>query len=77
LASAPRIRTSVSEPPGPEVATAADGVSRIRALTSGSSSRSIRCWSMSVTLAGVFASRSGAREAVMTIWSVAIGNAGI
>ena len=37
----------------PEVATAADGVSRISAATSGSSRRSIRCWSMIVTLAGV------------------------
>ena len=31
LASAPRMRTSVSDPAGPDVATAADGVSRSRA----------------------------------------------
>ena len=71
------MRTSVNDPAGPEVATAAEGVSRNSALTSGSSSRSIRWRSMIVTLAGVCASLSGARDAVMTIWSVLIGNAGM
>jgi hypothetical protein len=33
--------------------------------------------SIIVTLAGVFASASGTREAVITIWSVSMGNAGI
>jgi hypothetical protein len=32
---------------------------------------------MIVTLAGVVTSLSGAREAVITIWSVAMGNAGM
>jgi hypothetical protein len=32
---------------------------------------------MMVTLAGVCAWLSGAREAVMTIWSVSMGSAGI
>src|SRR6478752_2902567 len=71
------MRTSVSEPDGPDVVTEADGVRRSRLATSGSSRRSIRCWSIIVTLAGVCASLSGARDAVMTIWSVSIGNAGI
>ena len=57
--------------------TAADGVSRSSAASRGSSRRSIRCWSMMVTLAGVCASLSGAREAVMTIWLVSMGNAGM
>jgi hypothetical protein len=35
------------------------------------------CWSMIVTLAGVCASCWGAREAVMTIWSVSMGSAGM
>ena len=44
FASAPRMRTSVSEPAGPEVVTAAEGVSRNRAGSSGSPRRSIRSW---------------------------------
>ena len=37
----------------------------------------MRCGSIIVTLAGVCASGSGAREAVMTIWSVSMGSAGM
>ena len=63
---------------GPEVATAADGVSRSRAGTSGSPSRSISLPVDDGDAGGAFcASGSGARDAVMTIWSVWIGNAGM
>jgi hypothetical protein len=61
------MRTSVNEPAGPEVATAADGLRRSSEPISGSSKCCIVCWSMIVTLAGVCAALSGAREAVMTI----------
>src|SRR5690348_16586821 len=71
------MRTSVSEPDGPDVATAAEGVKRSSALMSGSSRRSISVPSMMVTLAGVCACVSGARDAVMTIWLVSMGNAGM
>src|SRR5690242_21964408 len=71
------MRTSVNDPPGPDVATAAEDVRRSSVLISGSSSRSTRCSSMIVTLAGVRASLSGARDAVMTIWLVSMGNAGM
>jgi hypothetical protein len=37
----------------------------------------MRFLSMMLTLAGDFASLSGARDAVMTIWPVSIGNAGM
>src|SRR5213075_1291058 len=43
----------------------------------GSPSRSMRCWSMTVALAGDRASCSGVRDAVMTIWSVSMGVTGI
>ena len=66
-----------SEPAGPDVVTAADGVRRTSAARRGSSRRSIRCWSMMVTLAGVCAALSGAREAVMTIWLLSMGSAGM
>jgi membrane protein required for beta-lactamase induction len=59
------------------VATAADGVRRSSAPNKGSSSRSILCWSIMVTLAGVCASLCGAREAVMTIWLLSMGSAGM
>src|SRR5215218_3413033 len=71
------MRTSVSDPAGPEVEIDAEGTSRTKALTSGSSSRSMRVASMIVTLAGVSASGSGAREAVMTISFVSIGVTGM
>src|SRR5882757_2121985 len=71
------MRISVSDPAGPDVATAADGVRRRRALIMGSARRSMRCWSIIVTLAGVFASGWGARDAVMTIWSVSMIGTGM
>src|SRR5215218_5464810 len=71
------MRTSVSDPAGPEVEIDAEGTSRTKALTSGSSSRSMRVASMIVTLAGVSASGSGAREAVMTIPLLSIGVTGM
>src|SRR3954451_21143444 len=57
--------------------TEADGVRRNRSATNGWSRRSISLSSMIVTLAGLRVSLSGTREAVMTIWSVSTGNAGI
>src|SRR4051794_9992385 len=77
LASAPRIRTSVSEPAGPKVEIEADGARRSRAGINGSPSRSIRLRSMMTMLAGERDCCSGAREAVMTIWLVSIGSAGM
>src|SRR6185369_9051645 len=71
------MRISVSDPAGPDVATAADGVRRSRALTMGSPRCSIRCWSMIVTLAGVFTACSGARDAVTTIWLVSMIGTGM
>src|SRR4051794_6036565 len=71
------MRTSVSEPAGPEVDTDAEGASRSRVLISGSPRRSMRLASMMVIAAGVVTSCSGAREAVMTIWLVSMGSAGM
>src|SRR6476661_8549830 len=71
------MRTSVSEPAGPDVATAADGVRRRNDAISGSPRSSISDWPMMVTLAAVSACCSGAREAVMTIGLGSMGNAGM
>src|SRR4051812_21697045 len=71
------MRTSVSDPAGPELDTAAEGTRRISERARGSSSLSILVGSMMVTLAGVRASSSGARDAVMTIWSVTMGVTGM
>ena len=77
LASDPRIRVSVREPAGPDVATAAEGTRRRKAAARGSPNRSISSWSMMVMLAAVEDCSSGVREAVMTIWSVLMGKAGM
>src|SRR5256885_15728977 len=71
------MRTSVSDPAGPDVATATEGDKRSRAGTSGSPSRSSFFLSTMVALAGLRASCSGAREAVITIWSVSMGVTGM
>ncbi len=62
---------------GRMLATATDGVRRSRAGTSGWPSRSISSWSITVRLAGLRASACGARDEVMTIWSLSMGYAGM
>src|SRR5215210_2427387 len=67
------MRTSVIEPAGPLVDTAAEGTSRRKPAICGSPRRSIRGWSTIVTDAGVCAASSGARDAVTTIALVSMG----
>ena len=77
LASAPRMRTSVSEPAGPDVATAADGVSRSRAADQRLAEALDPLLVDDGDAGRAFAPPlPGAREAVMTIWSVSMGSDG-